>query len=62
VFLKRFLDSCNLPLMGLINGIAVPKLNQENMNSIMVPIPPMAEQKRIVARLEELLPLCERLK
>ena len=27
-FLKHFLDSCNLPKLGLINGIAVPKLNQ----------------------------------
>lgn len=59
VFLKRFLDSCNLPAMGLINGIAVPKLNQEKMNSIMVPIPPLAEQKRIVEKLDKLLPLCD---
>ncbi|MBR2675726.1 MAG: restriction endonuclease subunit S [Solobacterium sp.] len=58
-FLKGFLDSCNLPLMGLINGIAVPKLNQENLNSIMVPIPPIEEQQRIVEKLDELLPLCD---
>ena len=27
----------------------------------MIPLPPLAEQKRIVAKLEEILPLCERL-
>ena len=34
----------------------------EILKNYLVPIPPLAEQKRIVAKLEEILPLCEQLK
>lgn len=37
-------------------------LSLTSVTNLLVPLPPLAEQKRIVAKLEELLPLCERLK
>ena len=43
-------------------GVKMPRVGTETMVSLPIPLPPLAEQKRIVAKLEELLPLCERLK
>ncbi len=48
-----------ISLVDYITGTAQPKMNQEKMNSIMVALPPLAEQKRIVAKIEELLPKVE---
>ncbi len=49
---------------GMINGkgIGIKGLSSGTLHSLFVPLPPLAEQKRIVAKLEEILPLCERLK
>lgn len=37
-------------------------ISMDTIKSFLIPLPPLAEQKRIVAKLEEILPLCERLK
>jgi len=39
----------------------MPKINQTTLVSLPVPLPPRAEQERIVARVDELMALCDRL-
>ena len=43
-------------------GTATPIINRGLWDSLLIPLPPLAEQRRIVSKLEEILPLCERLK
>ena len=38
------------------------RIHKDYLATCLIPLPPLAEQKRIVAKLEEILPLCERLK
>ncbi len=42
-----------ISLDDFVTGTAQPKLNQENLNKIPIPLPPLAEQQRIVAKIEE---------
>ncbi|MCR5213689.1 MAG: restriction endonuclease subunit S [Eubacterium sp.] len=42
-------------------GTATPIINRGLWDAIVIPLPPLEEQHRIVAKIEELLPFCERL-
>lgn len=62
-YLRYFLNSPYYlnTIESKVTGTAVRQLPAKELAKICIPLPPLAEQKRIVARLEELLPLCERL-
>ncbi len=58
-FIELHINAINLA--KYVTGSAQPKMNQAKMNSIPIALPPLAEQKRIVAKVDELMALCDRL-
>ena len=46
----------------LSQGTNINNIKESYITDFVVPLPPLAEQKRIVEKLEQLLPLCEQLK
>ena len=49
----------SISLDNYITGSAQPKLSQERLNKILLPLPPLSEQRRIVEKIEELLALVD---
>ena len=60
-YIMHYLNA-NLTIIKAYGQGVIPGIDRASVLNMTFPLPPLAEQKRIVARLEELLPLCERLK
>ena len=61
-YLFYYLMSMRQTYIGMAEGGAQPNISKEKIVNSILPLPPLEEQHRIVAKLEEILPLCDRLK
>ena len=57
-YLEYYFSS--IDISDYVTGSAQPKLNQKKLNSIIIPLPPLPEQKRIVAKLDEVFEKIDR--
>jgi type I restriction enzyme S subunit len=48
-------------MIAEVNTTTINQITQTNLRSTIVPIPPLTEQKRIVAKVDELMRLCDEL-
>ena len=58
-YVATFINAINLA--PYVTGTAQPKMNQEKMNSILIPLPPAKEQQRIMDEIARLFPFIEQL-
>ena len=57
-----FLQRAQADMKAIVNASVQSFVSLTVLRNYLFPLPPLAEQKRIIAKLEELLPLCEKLK
>ena len=48
-------------ILAMGRGIAFPSISRDQLLNLALPLPPLAEQHRIVAKVDELMQLCDRL-
>ena len=59
-YLYYYLPLILKEINGTVSYSTVKHLSAKILNQLLIPLPPIAEQKRIVAKLEEILPLIDR--
>ena len=61
--LKQILSECFLEQVRVAeNRIKMPKLNQDSLTAFVLPLTPLSEQHRIIAKIDELMTICDQLK
>ena len=60
-YILKFIEMHKDLLRNSKKGAAIPHLNKDIFFGLLLPLPPLSEQKRIVAAIEKMLPLCEKL-
>ena len=58
-YILKLLELWKNPLRKTKKGAAIPHLNKDIFNNILVGIPPFEEQERIVSKIEEVLPFID---
>ena len=60
-FVRLFLWSMRERIIGMGRGIAFPSITRKQLEDLPIPLPPFAEQHRIVVKGDELMALCDQL-
>jgi type I restriction enzyme, S subunit len=60
-YIKRFFEKAYDDIRSIAEGGAQPNLNVGKVATTVIPLPPLAEQQRIVARVDKLMALCDQL-
>ena len=61
-FIELVLRSAERHFQAQTVGIAIPGIGREDVQMLSIGLPPLGEQKRIVAKVDELMVLCDRMK